>query len=182
EREHDEASTDPEPPCRDLEKSIESFELPVHPDAERLECPRRRVDPLITTAGDRATNYRREFQRGVDRHVRPSANDRPGNAPGETFFAVGVYRVGQLALPRASDQLGCRVARAGIHAHVERFVPLKAETSARRIELHRGDAQIGEGAVHLAYTPRIENVIKRPVVGVDQIDTIGPGCESAPSR
>src|SRR5262249_15443815 len=114
--------------------------------------------------------------------VRPSANDRPGNAPGETLFAVGVYRVGQLALPRASDQLGCRVARAGIHAHVERFVPLKAETSARRIELHRGDAQIGEGPGHLAYTPRIENVVERPVVRVDQIDTIGPGCESDPSR
>ncbi len=61
-----------------------------------------------------------------------------------------------------------------IHAHVERLVALKAEAAARRVELHRRDAEIGERAVDERNAARVEHVARRPVVGVHELDALTP--------
>src|SRR5262252_297326 len=177
ERDHDKPRADPEPARRSLEKSIESVELAVHPDADGLERPRGRIDSLVTAAGDRATNYRRKLQRGLDRRFLARTDDRPSDTSRKTLLAVGVNRVGQFALAGARDELCRGIAPAAIHAHVERLVALKTESAAWCVELHRGDAEVGERAVHQAHTARVEHFIERAVVGMNEIDPIGPGCE-----
>ena len=72
---------------------------------------------------------------------------RAGDAAREALFAVAEDRVGELALGRPRDQIGGGLALRSVHAHVERFVALKAEAAARRVELQRRDAEIGQRAV-----------------------------------
>ena len=67
-----------------------------------------------------------------------------------------------------------RLAGGAIHPHVQRLVALKAEAAARRVELHRGHAEIGERAVDLRDAARVEHVVERAVVGVDQLHAVGP--------
>ena len=89
-------------------------------------------------------------------------------------------------LARAGDQIGGGVAARAIHAHVERLVALEAEAAARRVELHRRDAEIGERAVDRADAALVEHVVDRAIVGVHQLDAIGPRRErlarDAPAR
>ena len=73
------------------------------------------------------------------------------------------------------DQIGGGVAAGAVHPHVERLVALEAEAAARRVELHRRDAEIGERAVDVIDLPAVEHLVDGAVVGVDQLDAIAPG-------
>ena len=64
--------------------------------------------------------------------------------------------------------------RAAVHPHVERLVALEAEAAARRVELHRRDAEIGERAVDDGDAAAVEHVVERAIVGVHELDAIAP--------
>jgi D-serine deaminase-like pyridoxal phosphate-dependent protein len=66
------------------------------------------------------------------------------------------------------------VSRRTVHAHVERFVALETEAAARRVELHRRNAEVGERAVDHRNLPLVEDVGDRAVVGVDELDAVAP--------
>ena len=96
------------------------------------------------------------------------------DAAREALLAVVENRVGQLALRRARDQIGGRVAAASVHAHVERLVALKTEATAGPVELQRRDAEIGERAVDERHAAIVEHGVDRAVIGVHELDAIAP--------
>ena len=51
-------------------------------------------------------------------------------APRKPLLAVREDGIGQLALAGAGDEIRRRVALAPIHAHVERFIALEAESAS----------------------------------------------------
>ena len=57
---------------------------------------------------------------------------------------------------------------------------LKTEAATGRVELHRRNAEIGQGAVHERRRPPIEHVVDIAVVGVDELHAIGPRRERDP--
>src|SRR3954470_21298611 len=101
------------------ENLVQALELAVHPDAERLERPRRRIDALITARWNRPADNRRQLQRGVDGSLSAGFDDAARDAPRKPFLAVCIDRVSELLLARAGDQLSGRLARTAVHAHVE---------------------------------------------------------------
>jgi hypothetical protein len=68
--------------------------------------------------------------------------DGPRYAPRMPLFAKFSDHLKQLSLIGASDEVGCRLAACGIHAHIERTVFGKTEASGRIVELRRGDTKI----------------------------------------
>src|SRR5205823_12848080 len=105
--------------------------------------PRRRVDPHVPAPRNRATHDRGESTRRVDWRGAPRLDDGSRNPARKAFFAVSKNGVGQLAFGGAGYEIGRRLACAGVHAHVERLVPLKTEPSAWRVQLQRRNAEIG---------------------------------------
>ena len=99
---------------------------------------------------------------------------RAGDAAREALFAELEDRVGELAFRRAGDEVGGGVAAAAIHAHVERLVALEAEAAARRVELHRRHAEVGERAVDAVDLAAVEDVVDRAIIGVHELDAVAP--------
>jgi hypothetical protein len=64
------------------------------------------------------------------------------------LFAKFSDHLKQLSLIGASDEVGCRLAACGIHAHIERTVFGKTEASGRIVELRRGDTKIEQHATN----------------------------------
>ena len=89
---------DAQPAGGRLEKAIEPFELAVHPDAQRLERARRRIDAHVAAARNGAPHDRRQPAGGLDRRLAPRLDDRPRDPAREALLAVLEDRVGQLAL------------------------------------------------------------------------------------
>ena len=142
-----------------LEETIEPVELAVHPDAERLKRPRRRIDPRVAAPRNRAPHDRRELRRARDRRLAARLDERAGDAPREPLLAVLEDHVGELGFGRPRDEIGGGLALRAVHPHVERFVALETEAAARRVELHRRDAEVGERAVDHRDPPLVEHVV-----------------------
>src|SRR5262249_55413333 len=119
----------------DLEKAIEAVELAVDPDPERLKRPRRGIDAGVAAPWNRAPHDRGELHRAGDRRLAARLHQRAGDAPREPLFAVAEDRVGELDFGRMRDEIGRGLPLRTVHAHVEQFVALETEASARRVEL-----------------------------------------------
>ena len=88
-RDHDEPRAGAQPPRGRLEERVEPVELAVHPDAQRLERARRRIDPLIArAAGPPAARSPPAAPVVVDRRLAPRRDDRARDAAREAFLAV----------------------------------------------------------------------------------------------
>ena len=173
-RDDDEPGAGAKTPRGRLQKPVEAFELAVHPDAQGLKRARGRIDPRVAAPRDRPSHDRREPARRVDGRVTPRVDEGARDPARESLLAVGKNRVGELALRRAGDQIGGRVAPASVHAHVERFVALKTEPTAGPIELQRRHAEIGQRAVDERHSAIVENGLDRAVIGVNELDAIAP--------
>ena len=68
----------------------------------------------------------------------------------------------------ARDAFGRRRPAGLIHPHVERLVAAEAEPATLGVELHRGNAEVGQGAGHLGRAVRVEHRVEVAVVGVGQ--------------
>ena len=66
---------------------------------------------------------------------------------------------------------------AAIHAHVERLVALKTEAATGSVKLQGRHAEIGERAIDQLNARGIEHPAGIAVIGVNQLDAIGPGRE-----
>ena len=183
-RDDDEPRALPQAPRRGLEKSIQPFELAVDPDSQRLKRARRRIDAHARRSAprNRAAHNRREPPRRLDGRLASRVDDGPGDPPREALLAELKDRVGQLLFARSRDQVGGRVAGAPVHPHVERFVALEAESAARLVELHRGDAEVGERAVDERHPEAVEHGVERAVVGVNQRHALVPRRQRARAR
>src|SRR5439155_18225114 len=130
-----------------FEEAVETVELAVHENAERLKRARRRIDSHESAARDRAADNRRELTGGRDRRGAPRLDDGARDPPREALFAVLKNRVRQIAFIGARDDIRRRFAGGAIHPHIERLVALETEPPTRRIELQRRDPEVGERAV-----------------------------------
>src|SRR6185436_2162162 len=148
------------PACGRLDEAIESVELAVDPDPQRLKRLGRRIDAHVAAAmRDRATNDRGEPPGGVDRRLAARLNQSARDAPREARLAVLKDRVREIALARLRDQIGRRVWRGAVHAHVQRLVAHEAEAAPRRIKLHRRTAEVGQRAVDLDDAAALEDLV-----------------------
>ena len=75
----------------------------------------------------------------------------------------------------ARDALGRGRPAGLIHPHVERLVAPEAEPAALGVELHRGHAEVGQGAGHLGRALRVEHGVEVAVVGMGQPHAIAIG-------
>jgi hypothetical protein len=67
--------------------------------------------------------------------------------PREALLAELAQHARELVLAHAPQVLGGGLARALVHAHVERPRPLEGKAPLRTIELRRGDAEVDQAAV-----------------------------------
>ena len=74
-------------------------------------------------------------------------DDRAGDRARAPLFAVEMENVGEFRLRGVVDEIGGAYALA-LHAHVERAVVAEGEAALGPVELHRGDADVENDAVH----------------------------------
>src|SRR5580700_3278810 len=115
-----------------LQASFEAFELVVHRDAKRLECARRRVNPLWPEPPrhhllDELTKLRRGGDRGSLARSDDSVRDRSG----ESLVAVVADHGHQLVRRQGIDKVRRGDPGRRVHAHVERSVVAEAEAAGR---------------------------------------------------
>ena len=173
-RDHDQPRARAQSAGRRLDEPIEPFELAVDPDPQRLKRARRRIDAHEAAARNGAPHDRGQLSGRVDRRPPPRVDDGARDAARKPLFAVLKNRVGELAFTRPGHQIGGGVAAAPVHPHVERLVALEAESAARRVELHRRHAEIGERAVDDGNAEAIEHGVEGTEVGVHEIDPFAP--------
>ena len=127
---------------------MELAELVVDGDAQRLERPRRRV--LVGVARRAGRGHRaRQAQRVGELAGFGGALERPSDAARVALLAVLPQDAGQRLVVEAADELERGLAVLGIHAHVDRALPLPREAAARLVDLHRRHAEVRDDAVEL---------------------------------
>ena len=141
-----------------VRNAVEPLELAVHPDADRLERPRRRIDPRVALARNRSPDDVRQAARRLDAPRPACLDDRPRDASRVPFLAEFVDHVRQRSFIGGRQHVGRRRAARAVHPHVERLVPPEAEAAIRRVELHRRDAEIGQHTVHRGDAARVEQL------------------------
>ena len=137
-----------EPAGRVREEPVEPVELAIHPDADRLERPRRRIDSRVALPRDRLPDDLRQTARRLDAPSATGLDDRPRHPSCVALFAEFVNHVRQRSFIGGGQHVGRRRAARSVHPHVERLVSPEAESAIRRVELHRRHAEIGQHTVH----------------------------------
>ena len=89
-----------------------------------------------------------------------------------TLLAEPIDHVRERALVGFGDGLGSGEARRGIHPHVESLIAPEAEPAARRVQLHRRDAQVREHAVDGRDATRIKNSCDVAKIAVHELDPV----------
>lgn len=125
--------------CR-LKTSLQlpEFVIDMHP--QRLKGARSRVLAIVSTHD--SLHELGKLARASQRCFGTTRDDGSGDAPRMPLFTEFSDHLKQLPFIRASDEVRCRLAARGIHAHIERTVFGKTEPSGGIVELRRGDTEI----------------------------------------
>jgi hypothetical protein len=94
------------------------------------------------------------------------------------LFAVLPNHIRELCLAHIANQIRGGPGSRRVHAHVQQLVPLKAEAAARLRQLHRGHAQIGQGAIDGADASSIEHRIELAEIGMHKLGSIAKRFQS----
>src|SRR5262249_911954 len=108
------------------QEAIDTLQLLVHRDPERLEDPRGRMD-AGAASWDRLLDQRGQLEGGSNGRATPALHDGPGDPPGASFVGILVEDARQLLFVRRPDRRRRAAAAGAIHAHVERLVTLERE-------------------------------------------------------
>src|ERR1700694_5112506 len=84
------------------------------------------------------------------RFYRPCPYNGSGDSPRPPLLTEFVNQISKIALAELVYHLFGRQLGMRVHAHIERTVRLKTESSVGVVKLHRTDAQIGKYAVRAA--------------------------------
>ena len=109
--------------------------------------------------------------------VRLRLDDGARDAPRIAFLAVFEDHVGQVLLVHMSNQVRCRLPLRPIHPHVERLVATETEATALAVELHRGNAEIGQRPRNSVDASGVQHFFELSIIRVHQLDAITHGCE-----
>ena len=130
------------------QRALDLAEFVVHPDAQRLEAARRRIDAGAVRRQHAADDGGEPAGRG-DRRLGARGHDGARDAARRALLAEFEQQIGQLAFRQRIDQIGGGRAAAA-HAHVQRAVGAEREAARRVIELERRDAEIQHHAIQRA--------------------------------
>ena len=138
----------PEHLDRRRQRSLESAELVVHGDPERLEHTPRRVAVAEAPRGrDASADRVDELRRALVGPLRAAADDGARDLAREALLAVAAEQLGELALVGLVDEVAGRERRGRIHAHVERRVDRVREPALGPVDLHARDAEVEQDRV-----------------------------------
>lgn len=134
------------------QQEIEDAELVVHGDAERLEDAAHGV--VARVVAEVTLMLGEDFANGVGERLR--AREGRGGAARDEFAReefrvrlVGVFREGGGEFFRgdAGEPVGRGGRTRGVEAKIERAVGFEGEATRRVVDLHRGNAEVGEDRV-----------------------------------
>ena len=152
------------------EKAVQSFELAIDPDANRLKRARRRIDACVSLAWNGSPHDVRQLPRRLDQSRLLDVDDRARHAPRVTLLTELVDHVCERLLVDGCQHLGRGRSTRCIHAHVERLVPPEAEAATWRVELQRRHTQIRQHPVDVSDTPCVQHVFETAIVRVDDFN------------
>ena len=166
---------DREPPARleillgGAEHRRKLAELVVDRDADGLKAPLGGVLLLAQRrSGHRRADEICQLQRGFDGLFRAVRTDLLRDGGRVALLAVFIEDAFELLIADGIDQLARGVARALVHAHIERRVLLIGKAARGIVELRRGNAEVKEHPVHAADAQLTQHVVERAEVGVYQ--------------
>ena len=167
-----------------VEERVEAVELAVHPDAQRLERARRRVDALLAAPRNARGARSRPAAPVVSIGARSRAvDDGARDAPRVALLAELEDHVRPAPSSSTSrQQIGRGRPAATVHAHVERLVAAEAEAAPVGVELHRRHAEIGERAGDRVDAARVEHRGEIAIVRVHELDAIAERRERSRAR
>jgi hypothetical protein len=171
-RDHHQARPDRQAVRHSRQKCVDVVELAVHPDAERLERARRRIDPRESAPRHCSSHDRRQLRSRLERGCGPRLHDAPRDSPRVPLLAKLINRIGDLRFLSTAQQLGCGRAGRRVHSHVERIVALKAEPAAFGFELIGRHAHVRQGAVDTLDSAGLKNRRDRPIIRVHELYAI----------
>ena len=137
---HRHATTGREHVERRFEATLQLTKFVVDMHTQRLKGTRSRMFAVVGTHD--SLHQIGKLARTAQRRLRASRHDRARDAPGMSLFTKFSDHSKQLPLVGASDEVGCRLAAGGIHAHIERTVFGKTEAAGRIVNLRRGHTEI----------------------------------------
>ena len=138
--EDDEATARPQQLDGGRKAGLERVELLVDRDPERLEDPRRWVDPAPAwrPGGCGSPDDRRELLGRRDRRRSSGLDDRPGDPPRKWLLAVAPEQGRQLGDVQRRDEVRRRHPPSRVETHVERAAGPDPEPTFRVAQLEAG--------------------------------------------
>lgn len=178
-RQHGDPAADVERPHRGRDRPLQHGELAVDLDAQGLEGAFGRVAAgALGGLRQRVADQLDQACAGGERLLLPLAHHRGHNPLGLLLLAVGAQDADEVAGRVGVEDLGGADAGRLVHAHVERGVLGVGEAAVGLVELHGGDAQVEQDALHARGAEPVEHVGEFVVDGVDQGGALTEGGES----
>ena len=126
------------------QKTVEGGKLVVHGDADGLEdAADGEVGFVLADVGQGSADGTGEFAGGGVMFFR----EERGELGGAGLVGIVDEEFGEFGGLEFLEEGGGGLAAAGVHAHVEGAVELHGEAAGRVIDLHGGDAEVGENEV-----------------------------------
>ncbi len=123
--------------------------------------------------GDRRPHQLGQLRGRGQRGGAAGAVDRLGDPPGEALLAVLAQHPGELGDRVVVDDVAGGGAGGRVHPHVQRRVLGVGEPALGEVELHRGDTEVEQHAVHAVEPERGEHLGHPVVHGVHEVGAPG---------
>src|ERR1700752_4745989 len=107
-----------------------------------------------------------------------SFDDASSNAPGESLFAEFKNDSGNFRFGKLLKKIGCGSSARRVHAHVQRSVKPKTETTFGGIELEGRNAEVYENPVGIAFACATQHVCQFAKVGLVSAKSFAKRSES----
>jgi hypothetical protein len=127
------------------QKGIQRGKFVVYCDSEGLEdAAKGEIEVIFGRSRQRFADDGNEIRGGRQVMTSRSAGDlrRIG------FIGQVLEQVGEVIGRQSGEQFGSRLAAVRVHAHVQGAIEFCGETASRIVELHRGNAEVGEDDVN----------------------------------
>src|SRR5215469_6174501 len=133
---------------RTTQRRLKIFQFLINGDSKCLKRSRGAMDATMSIVRwDSSFDDRRQFLRCRNRANRSGTDNCVRNPTRKSLSAEMENDIRQLGFFPVIDQFGGRYSFRLIHPHIERPVPLKAESARGFVELRRRHTQIKENSI-----------------------------------
>ena len=144
---HDQPAAGSQAAGRAVEEFLQRTHFLVHLDAEGLVDLRE--DLVLGSFREHGGDGGVELPARADGLLGAGFRDEAGHPAGTVHFAVEAEDLLEAFRRLFVEEVGGGPGGGGVHPHVQRGVETEGEAALRRVELVRGNAQVGENAVEL---------------------------------